>query len=57
MIFVLSSGRAATGIQDGARHDLAIITEWVKANTLSLNINKTHLMCFSAKTKQNLIYH
>ena len=31
--------------------DLAIITEWLKANKLSLNIKKTHYMCFSAKNK------
>ena len=30
----------ATGIQDGVNHDLAIITEWLKANKLSSNINK-----------------
>ena len=46
-----SSGPDATGIQDGANHDLATITEWLKANKLSLNIKKTHYMCFSAKDK------
>ena len=48
---LFSSGLDATGIQDGVNHDLAIITEWLKANKLSLNIKKTHYMCFSAKTK------
>ena len=46
---LFSSGLAATGIQDGVNHDLAIITKWLKANKLSLNIKKTHYMCFSAK--------
>ena len=48
---LFSSGLDATGIQDGVNHDLAIITEWLKANKLSLNIKKTHYMCFSAKDK------
>ena len=48
---LFSSGLDATGIQDGVNHDLAIITEWLKANKLSLNIKKTHYMCFSAKNK------
>ena len=38
------SGLDATGIQDGVNHDLAIITEWPKANKLSLNI-KRHITC------------
>ena len=48
---LFSSGLDATGIQDGVNHDLAIITECLKANKLSLNIKKTHYMCFSAKNK------
>ena len=38
-------------LQDGVNNDLAIITEWLKINKLSLNIKKTHFMCFSAKNK------
>ena len=48
---LFSSGLDATGIQDGVNHDLAIITEWLEANKLSLNIKNTHYMCFSAKNK------
>ena len=46
---LFSSGLDATGIQDGVNHDLAIITEWLKANKLSLNIKK-HIV-FQQKTK------
>ena len=38
-----SSGVDATGI---------VITKWLKINKLSLNIKKTHYMCFQQKTKQ-----
>ena len=48
---LFSSGLDATGIHDGVNHDLAIITEWLQANKLSLNI-KRHITCvFPAKTK------
>ena len=39
-----SSGSNASSLQDGVNNDLAIIAEWFKVNTLSLNINKTHFM-------------
>ena len=48
---LFSSGINATGIQDGVNHDLAIITKWLKANKLSLNIKKTYYMCFQQKNK------
>ena len=51
---LFSSGLDATGIQDGVNHDLAISTEWLQANKLSLNTKKTHYMCFSAKNKVKL---
>ena len=41
---LFSSGLDATGIQGGVSHDLAIITEWLTANKLSLNI-KRHIAC------------
>ena len=44
------SGLDATGIQDGVNHDLAIITEWLKANKLSLNI-KNITCVFQQKNK------
>ena len=48
---MFSSGLDATGIQDGVNHDLANITEWLKANKLSLNI-KRHITCvFQLKNK------
>ena len=43
-------------LQDGVNHDLAIITEWLKANKLSLNIKKTHYMCFSSKKQSKAWY-
>ena len=43
----------ATCIRDGVNPDLALITEY-KADKLSLNIKKTHHICFSAK-KSNKI--
>ena len=46
-----SSGSNASSLQDGVNNDLAIIAEWLKVNKLSLNIKKTHFMCFSAKNK------
>ena len=48
---LFSSGSNAISLQDGVNNDLAIIAEWVKINKLSLNIKKTHFMCFSAKNK------
>ena len=51
-INLFSSGLDATGIQDGVNHDLAIITEWLKANKLSWN-RKRHITCvFLAKNKK-----
>ena len=47
---LFSSGSNAIGLQDGVNNDLAIIAEWLKVQKLSLNIQKTHFMCFSAKT-------
>ena len=38
---LFSSGLDATGTQDGANHDLAIMTEWFKANKWSLKIHIT----------------
>ena len=46
---LFSSGLDATGIQDGVNHDLAIITKWLKANKLSLNIKKDTLHVFFSK--------
>ena len=46
---LFSSGSNAVSLQDGVNNDLAIIAEWLKVNQLSLNIKKTHFMCFSAK--------
>ena len=48
---LFSSGSNASSLQDGVNNDLAIIAEWLKVNKLSLNIKKTHFMCFSAKNK------
>ena len=48
---LFSSSLDATGIQDGVNNDLAIITGWLNSNKLSLNIKKTHYMCFSAINK------
>ena len=48
---LFSSGSNAISLQDGVNNDLAIIAEWLKVNKLSLNIKKTHFMCFSAKNK------
>ena len=48
---LFSSGSNAISLQDGVNNDLAIIAEWLKVNKLSLNIKKTHFMCFSAKYK------
>ena len=50
---LFSSGSNAISLQDGVNNDLPIITEWLKVNKLSLNIKKTHFMCFSAN-KANL---
>ncbi len=38
-------------------HDLNELTEWFKANKLSLNISKTHYMIFSKLTKDNIPIH
>ena len=48
---LFSSGYIASSLQDGVNNDLAIIAEWLKVNKLSLNIKKTHFMCFSANDK------
>ena len=48
---LFSSGSNAISLQDGVNNDLAIIAEWLKVNKLSLNIKKTHFMCFSARNK------
>ena len=48
---LFSSGSNASSLQDGVNNDLAIIAEWLKVNKVSLNIKKTHFMCFSAKNK------
>ena len=48
---LFSSGSNASSLQDGVNNDLAIIAEWLKVNKSSLNIKKTHFMCFSAKNK------
>ena len=48
---LFSSGSNTSSLQDGVNNDLAIIAEWLKINKLSLNIKKTHFMCFSAKNK------
>ena len=53
---LFSNGLDATGIQDGVNHDLAIITEWLKANKLSLNIKKTHYMCVFSKKQSKAWY-
>ena len=49
---LFSSGLDATGIQDGANHDLAIITERLKANKLSQNI-KRHITCVFQQKQTN----
>ena len=56
---LFSSGLDVTGIQDGVNRDLAIITEWLKANKLSLNIKRQITCVFQQKTekKYSLIYH
>ena len=43
-----SSGSIAISLQDGVNNDLTIIAEWFKHDEWSLNIKKTHFMCFSA---------
>ena len=48
---LFSSGFNASSLQVGVNNDLVIIAEWLKVNKLSLNIKKTHFMCFSAKNK------
>ena len=40
-----------SGGVDGVNHDLAVITKWLKVNKLSLNIKKTHYICFTTKNK------
>ena len=50
---LFSSGYNTSSLQDGANNDLAIIVEWLKVNKLSLNIKKTHFICFSAKIKSS----
>ena len=48
---LFSSGSDIASLQDGINDDLKIISEWLKVNKLSLNIKKTHYMCFTAKNK------
>ena len=48
---LFSNGVDATGLEDGVNYDLAVITKWLKVNKLSLNIKKTHYMCFTTKNK------
>ena len=43
---LFSSGFNASSLQDGVNNDLDIIAEWLKDDELSLNIKKTHFMCF-----------
>ena len=43
---LFSSGSNAISLQNRVSNDLAIIAEWLRVNKLSLNINKTHYMCF-----------
>ena len=50
---LFSSGSNAIILQDGVNNELAIIAEWLKVNSLSLNIKKTHSMFFSAKNKSH----
>ena len=50
------SGSNAISLQDGVNNDLSIIAEWLKFNKLSLNIKKTHFMCFSAKINLSQVY-
>ena len=54
---LFSSGSNASSLQDGVNNDLAIIAEWFKVNTLSLNINKTHFMLlFFFQLKASLVH-
>ena len=48
---MFTSGYNATSLQHAVNNDLAIIAEWLKVNKLSLNITKTHFMCFPAENK------
>ena len=48
---LFSIGSNAISLQDGVNNDLTLIVEWLKVNKLSLNIKKTHFMCFSVKDK------
>ena len=50
---LFSSGYYAIGLWDGVNSDLAIIVEWLKVDKLSLNIKKTHFMCFSSENKSS----
>ena len=53
---LFSSGSNAISLQDGVNNDLSIIAEWLKVNKISLNIKKTHFMCFSAKINLSQVY-
>ena len=45
------SGSSICQLQQNMESDLMNIAEWLKANELSLNIKKTHLMVFTSKNK------
>ena len=47
---MFSSGSNVISLQDGVNNDLAIVAERLKIVQLSLNIKKTHFMCFSAES-------
>ena len=46
---LFSSGKDLKVIENRANDELSNISEWLKVNKLSLNINKTHYMIFSQK--------
>ena len=42
-------------LQACVKHDLSVITDWFGANSLTLNINKTSLLLFDYRKKQNSV--
>ena len=46
---LFSSGKYSKVIENHINDELSNISEWLKVNKLSLNINKTHYMIFSKK--------
>ena len=46
---LFSSGKDLKVIENHVNDELSNISEWLKVNKLSLNINKTHYMIFSKK--------